>query len=383
MKILHAPVNTANIGGLLRKGQRLLGHKADVHDIKNTFQYDIDYVIERYIGDRNDNLASIFEYFSRVLRENYDIYHFYYYGSLFPRAYGIPPFLDIDLLKGVGNKKFFFHLVGCDFRIPEISYTRNTSSMCLSCGQCRGLDKLDVLQKILERSDGLIVGGPHSNLFLPGLSTNTLPNPVDTDNLNAGNMQRKRPVIIHIPTNRDIKGTNKILNAIGLLKAKGIDFDFKLLEGANHVETMRNLENADILIDQTGSDFYGTAAIEAMSLGTVVLTGILPETHSQLGEKAPVYAINNESIGEVLEDVILDHKKRKIIAQEAIAYVREFHDYRKVAEMSLKIYDHGAPPLSSATKPSDIINDLRQQIIDCEKSFLEARENLTRLNSGH
>lgn len=69
MKILHAPVNTANIGGLLRKGQRLLGHKADVHDIKNTFQYDIDYVIERYIGDRNDNLASIFEYFSRVLRK--------------------------------------------------------------------------------------------------------------------------------------------------------------------------------------------------------------------------------------------------------------------------------------------------------------------------
>jgi hypothetical protein len=377
MKILHAPVNIANCGTLLAKGQKLLGADAEVHTRdKGHIQYPIDREIGFSTGTRAERVERAFRYFADVLSQGFDVFHFYYRATLLPRGYGIPDYLDLDILRGLPNKKIFFHFVGCDHRLPELSLARNSSSMCASCRQCNGESKIEPLQYLVERCNGIIIGGRQSELFLPGIRTNILPLPIEPDDLGTGGEQRRVPRIIHMPTNRKIKGTDAIIAAVKQLERGGIKFDFELVEGVSHEQAKAKLRNCDILIDQTGSDFYATTAVEAMAMGRVVLTGMLPEFRCQYGDEAPVIPIGAGDIGEKLKWCIGDVGERARLASAGQEYARQHHDYRKIAQQSLNIYTDSPKPVANPDEASRIFQQVRDSVVANRANYRQRQDTI-------
>ncbi|HHN79042.1 MAG TPA: methyltransferase domain-containing protein [Phycisphaerales bacterium] len=362
MKILHAPVNIANQGWLLSRGQRALGHEADLHAVDTAaFGFPADLTLNLQEGTRPERVSKIFRYVAECVATDYDVYHFYYHASLMPRSYGIAPYADLPILRGMG-RRVFFHLVGCDFRIPALSYARNPHSMCVPCRSCLDRDKVGMLETIASHASGLIAGGEHSRLFVGDFGLNMLPVAVDLSALEPGEPQRESPLIVHAPTNRAVKGTDSILEAVKRLKADGMRFDFELIEGVSHDVAIHRVRQADILVDQLGSDFYATAAVEAMAMGRVVVGGMLEEAAAQYGERSPVVPANRDTLFDVLRGLIGDVERRAGIAEAGPAYAATHHDHLKLAERSLAIYTRPVPPVGEGETASAIASRLRAQV---------------------
>ncbi len=85
-------------------------------------------------------------------------------------------------------------------------------------------------------------------------------------------VENKVPVIVHAPSDREIKGTAVVLKAMDALRKNGYQFDFVLLEGVPNEEVVRMLKVADIVIDQPFT-WIGRFAIEALAHSCVVLGG--------------------------------------------------------------------------------------------------------------
>jgi hypothetical protein len=72
----------------------------------------------------------------------------------------------------------------------------------------------------------------------------------------------------HAPTNRLVKGTKFLLDAIDRLKRNGFSIDLVLIENMEHAKVQEVMkEGMDVFVDQLLAGWYGVAAVEAMSLG--------------------------------------------------------------------------------------------------------------------
>lgn len=98
--------------------------------------------------------------------------------------------------------------------------------------------------------------------------------------LNSLNVIHNKIVnIIHAPSDRDIKGTQFVLDAIKILEKTNLSFEFELLENIpNHI-VLEKLANADIVIDQPGVH-AARLAVEAMSCNCCVIGGNNPNYHN-------------------------------------------------------------------------------------------------------
>ena len=56
--------------------------------------------------------------------------------------------------------------------------------------------------------------------------------------------------IVHAPSDRLVKGTRYVLEAVNQLQAEGIPVELSLIENMSHSEARRAYERADLLIDQ-------------------------------------------------------------------------------------------------------------------------------------
>lgn len=82
-----------------------------------------------------------------------------------------------------------------------------------------------------------------------------------------------KPVrILHVPSDRVIKKTDIVLEAISLLKNYSHDFEFLLVENVPNDAVIRQLCTADILIDQQGT-WAGRLAIEGCATRCAVIGG--------------------------------------------------------------------------------------------------------------
>ena len=78
------------------------------------------------------------------------------------------------------------------------------------------------------------------------------------------NVNNKKPLILHIPTDREVKGTPFVLKAIDRMKAEGLSFDFRLQEPNLTQRQVRELlSTADIIVDELRGGAHGITAAEA------------------------------------------------------------------------------------------------------------------------
>lgn len=142
------------------------------------------------------------------------------------------------------------------------------------------------------------------------------------------------PLIVHAPTNRAVKGTDIICQAVRNLQARGISCEFRLLENLPNSEVRRNLRAADILIDQIHLADYGKLAAEAAASGCAVLV-CNDEFNQPVPKNRPLVNITPENLEVHLESLIRDKSQRRKLAQDARGYTEQYHCHIKVCDQML------------------------------------------------
>lgn len=146
-----------------------------------------------------------------------------------------------------------------------------------------------------------------------------------------------RPLVLHAPTNREIKGTRFILDAISRLQAEDVEFDFQLVEDRTRAELRELYGRADLVVDQLLVGWYGGVAVEAMAFGAPVvaylreedLSALPPEMRAEL----PLIRAEPATVYDVLKEFLTTRRDElPELGRRGRAYVTRWHDPRRIAE---------------------------------------------------
>ncbi|WDZ96603.1 glycosyltransferase [Herbaspirillum sp. WKF16] len=155
--------------------------------------------------------------------------------------------------------------------------------------------------------------------------------------------QNVRPVVLHAPSHRGVKGTRFILDAVSRLQEEGIDFEFVMVEGMRQDEARRLYERADILVDQLLAGWYGGIAVELMALGKPVIAYIreadLKFVPEEMRAQLPVVQAEPETIYEVLKRCLTtDRGLLPEMGMRSRRFVERWHDPHQIAVRMLETY---------------------------------------------
>ena len=135
---------------------------------------------------------------------------------------------------------------------------------------------------------------------------------------------RPRLRIGHSPSNRKLKGSDRIIAAVENL-AKKHPVDLVLIEGLPHAEALGLKATCDIGVDQLGDLGYGISALEWLAMAVPVATSIARRMASAVTDH-PFIAIDEDSIETQLERLILDQSLRRTVGEQGQDWLRRHHD---------------------------------------------------------
>lgn len=146
------------------------------------------------------------------------------------------------------------------------------------------------------------------------------------------------PLLLHVPTNPQFKGTEYIVKAVEDLKRKGLKFQFKLVRQLTQDEFFKELSECDVYIDELRAGAHGMTAVEAMAMGKPTISWIRDNLVSSYPPDLPIVNGNPDTIRYVLEKLIKDAQLRHDIGVKGRRYVEKYHDTEIVIEELAQIY---------------------------------------------
>lgn len=149
---------------------------------------------------------------------------------------------------------------------------------------------------------------------------------------------RKLPVLLHVPTNPIVKGTDYILKAVELLRAEGLKFEFKLIRQLSQEDFYKELANCDVYVDELRCGSYGMSAVEAMAMGKPTVTYVRPDLVPKYPPNMPLANANPDTVASVLRDLIGDEGLRTDLGLRGRSYVEKYHDSKAVASELMAAY---------------------------------------------
>ncbi len=268
--------------------------------------------------------------------KKYNVYIFIFNKSFLPLR------LDYILLKLLG-KIIVSDFRGCDIRhwktYESMAKKYNIFSICTDCNnkntyRCSYIRKKSLVLISEKFSNLLFTSKIDSQLLSKPFFYNWIP--LELSKYNFKIPKNRIPVIAHAPSNRAIKGTKYILDALNRLKKEGYDFRLVLLENQPNERVRKILSEADIVIDQLFSVGPANLALEAMASGCAVLTGYNEEFFPA---KCPVIPVTKENIYEKIKYLLENKKEIYKYAIKGRRYVEEYHDSRKVVKNLIDIIE--------------------------------------------
>ena len=305
MRVVHCPVNVAgipweNVRALRRKGieaRLVVFERGELHP-------EADWSLDRHGGFARRQ-ATQWAALARVLPHT-DVFHFYFGLTLVPKS------LQFPILHAF-RKKSVYHFLGSDIRgrtPPELAYGKRADAQIVG--------SFDALRWV-----------PEAEMIPPGLDLRPF-TPVPPSD-------RRRPLVVHAPSNRSKKGTEDVIAACALLPV-----ELDLVEGVPHDEARERYGRADIVVDQLVAGWHGIFALEAMALGKPVVAYLKPEvverTERAYGTKVPIVPATADTLVEALRPLVADAELRRRIGAESRAYVERVHDIDVIADRLVDLY---------------------------------------------
>lgn len=151
--------------------------------------------------------------------------------------------------------------------------------------------------------------------------------------------QRPRPVVMHVPSSPQMKGTTLIADTIQRLDSDRT-IDLKLTTGVASASMPALVATSDIVLDQFRLGSYGAAAIEAMAAGRVVVGHVLESVRSAVfdrtGVPLPIVEATPDTLEQVLLELVADRERMARVSAESAEFVRIAHSGQLSARTLLK-----------------------------------------------
>lgn len=335
MRIFVGPVEVAGIAITLTKAFRKLGVEADsILFLKSGFNYPVDKCLN--LQNKNKLLWPF------IVLDNFIKSIFCYDSFLFIYGVSLLPWnLDLLILK-ILRKKIGVIFCGSDIRCCKTILKEGYKySLCDEEGY-RKQQHLSTRKRkrkayLFQKYADIILSLPeNSQLLKKNYEYFWLPLDLEEWSLNL--IQNKIPIIVHAPTNRMIKGTKYVLDAVEKLKKEGYKFKFVLLENVSRQKIKNIFKNCDIVIDQLISGWYGQTTVEAMALGKPVLCYIR-EDLKKYSPELPILSTDPDNIYDNLKFLIQNVDLCLELGKKGRKYVEDHHNSIKVAKDLLKIYN--------------------------------------------
>ena len=372
IKVLHCPYLVGGNPYGLAKAERGLGLDSVCLAVtQNYLNYPADRVFSGCRASLPAKLWARLRMFRELFRE-YDIIH-YNFGS---GALSVPlskdvtgckaavknlldPFLLETELKFVrkAGKKIFVTYQGSDARPARVLYKQYSISLPQPPDRCiTAIDRtrramIDTFDKY---ASGIFYLNPDLHRFLPARAEFMPYAHIDCRSLEPVFPGGERPFLLHVPTNRNIKGTDAVLAAVDQLKREGFDFDFSLIENLSNREAMDIYRKADILIDQLKIGWYGGIAVEFMALGKCVVCYLNDEDlaviPARMKQDIPIVNTDSGHLCDALRNLLRDRALLTRIGQASRRYAELWHDPLQAASHLKDLYQRSLgilpdPPL--------------------------------------
>jgi len=303
--VVHCPVNTAGVPWANVQALRSRGVDAQLVVFNRyTLHPEADRSLERrggFLRRQATQWRALLELLPRT-----DVFHFYFGLTLVPRSMQFP------ILRAL-RKRSVMHYLGSDIR--------GKTPAELAFGKKAGAEVVG--------SYDAIRWVPEAEVIPPGIDVRAIEPSPPSD--------RTRPVILHAPSSRRRKGTEHVLAA-----CEGLAADLVLVEGLHHVEAFERYREADIVVDQLNSGWYGLLAIECMALGKPVVGFLHQEaarrTEEALGISVPIVSATKDDLRARLEPLVASAVERRRLGEASRAYVEQVHDLERVADRLLALY---------------------------------------------
>lgn len=145
---------------------------------------------------------------------------------------------------------------------------------------------------------------------------------------------RARPVVAHAPSQRWLKGTDRIEPMLRQLSQEGV-IEYRQLTGVPHASMPAFYADADIVLDQFLLGSYGVTACEAMASGTLVMGHVdrvaRDWVREMTGTNLPIHEATVESLEAELRHAAAEPAAFTQTREAGQAFVEAVHDGRRSA----------------------------------------------------
>lgn len=361
MRVLHCPQGVAGNPQQLARAERELG--LDSRSITFTppvFGYPTDEVLLPNGGSKLAIEVARWQLLWRAIRD-FDFIHFNFGQTILPPApgshpdYGLPVRVaynvysslfhlrDLPLLKILG-KGIAITYQGDDARQGDycrqhfpITYAYAVVSNYYT-PETDATKRLDI-DRVAQYADHIYALNPDLLHVLPDRAEFLPYGNIDIREwqyMPANTNCEKPLLLLHAPSDRAVKGTAYVIDAVERLRSEGVPVELLLIENMTHNEARRAYERADLLVDQLLAGWYGGLAVELMALGKPVvcylreddLRFLPPEMRAEL----PIINATSDTLYNTLRTWATTRRDEIAeLGRKSRAYVERWHDPLKIA----------------------------------------------------
>ncbi|MDP9181688.1 MAG: hypothetical protein M3P04_02775 [Actinomycetota bacterium] len=191
----------------------------------------------------------------------------------------------------------------------------------------------DELHALLEGLGDVprFVSTPDMLDFVPGATW--MPTVVRRDAFDPGVplLSRRRPVVLHAPSNPLLKGSDVVDEVLQSLEDEGL-LEYRRLAAVPPPLVGRQVRQADVVVDQIALGNIGLMALEAMACGRVVLGHAIPSVLERYGEQVPMGVVDPVGLKDQVRSLLAAPETLHGLAEAGPGFVRRHHDGRRSAE---------------------------------------------------
>lgn len=151
--------------------------------------------------------------------------------------------------------------------------------------------------------------------------------------------------VVHAPSKDAVKGTHLIDETMRRLHDEGV-VDYRVVRGVPAAQMPTEIGNSDIVIDQFRIGNYGTAAIEAMAAGRLVVSHVHDQVRGHVrtvsSRELPTVEATPDSLERTIRDIAARRNHYLPIAAAGPGFVRELHDGRLSSRVLASFLDRTA-----------------------------------------
>ncbi len=248
----------------------------------------------------------------------------------------IKDFKDLKILK-LFRKRTVLLFTGCDVQQPEMTIQFPFSS-CHDCGieyqefvGCYPETKKLRTRKIERLID--VISNDRALRNVLSREAVHINQPINIEEFpeSITHPKNSKPVIFHAPSNYGYKGSKYLVEAIERLK-KEFDFEFRLISNVKLKDLYKEINSADIVVDQLIQGWFGMLPLEAMMYEKPVVCYMREDVVRALPSDNPMINANPATIYEVLKNLLKDPSSWRETGVAGRKYVMKYHDAALIAK---------------------------------------------------